>query len=71
MKRGGAAPNTDEWDEWLKLAEQNASEGNMRWNAVEVREAVVGVAESTPQRAADDAAQQHVPAYEIPPPDKR
>jgi hypothetical protein len=73
VKRGGAAPKTDEWDEWLKLAELNAAEGNRRWNAVEVREAVVGVAESTPQGAAEDgdAAEQHVPAYEVPPPDKR
>ena len=71
VKRGGAAPKTDEWDEWLKLAEQNASDGNKNWNAVEVREAVVGVAESTPQHAAEDAAEQHVPAYEVPPPEKR
>jgi hypothetical protein len=71
VKRGGAAPNTDEWDEWLKLAEQNATDGNNGWNAVEIREADVGVAESTPRRAAEDAAPQHVPAYEIPPPDKR
>jgi hypothetical protein len=71
VKRGGAAPNTDEWDEWLKLAEQNAADGNKGWNAVETRETVVGVAESTPQQAAEDAAPQHVPAYDIPPPDKR
>jgi hypothetical protein len=73
VKRGGAAPKTDEWDEWLKLAELNAADGNRKWNAVEVREAVVGVAESTPQSAAEDgdAAEQHVPAYEVPPPDKR
>jgi len=73
VKRGGAAPKTDEWDEWLKLAELNAVDSNRGWNAVEVREAVVGVAESTPQGAHDqgDAAEQHVPAYEVPPPDKR
>ena len=71
VKRGGAAPRTDEWDEWLKLAEQEASAGNRGWNSVEIREAVVGVAESTPQRGADDAAEQHVPAFEVPPPEKR
>jgi hypothetical protein len=71
VKRGGAAPKTDEWDEWLRLAEQEASNGNRAWNAVETRETVVGVAESTPQRSAEDAAEQHVPAYEVPPPDKR
>lgn len=73
VKRGGAAPKTDEWDEWLSLAELNAVEGNRGWNAVQVREAVVGVAESTPQGQDrhEDAAEQHVPAYEVPPPDKR
>jgi hypothetical protein len=73
VKRGGAAPKTDEWDEWLRLAEINAVAGNRAWNAVQVREAVVGVAESTPQGQDrhEDTAEQHVPAYEVPPPDKR
>jgi hypothetical protein len=72
VKRGGVAPNTEEWDRWLKEAEENALNGNRNWNAIQRREALVGQAELTPAEASlKDTAEQHLPAYEIPPPEKR
>lgn len=75
VKRGGAAPNTDEWDVWLKLAEENAVGNKRKWNAVEKRENVVGQTELAPDTpispVASDRAEQHVPAFEIPPPATR
>ncbi len=69
VTRGKAAPETTEWDEWLKLAEEAAVNGNMKWEAVKMREKVVGQAESPPQESIShvDTVKQHVPAYEIPP----
>lgn len=75
VNRGGVAPKTDKWDKWLKLAEENAINGNREWDAVKMREDIVGQAEAVaPQDAAiesKDNAEQHVPAFEVPPPEKR
>jgi hypothetical protein len=51
VKRGGVAPDTEEWDRWLKEAEENALNGNRNWNAIERREKLVGQAELTPAEA--------------------
>jgi hypothetical protein len=69
VTKGGAAPSTPQWDEWLKLAEMNAKNENRKWDAVGQREHIVGQVESIPQaRSADhDTAEQHVPAIEVPP----
>ncbi|BCR83160.1 uncharacterized protein ACHE_10562A [Aspergillus chevalieri] len=37
VKRGGAAPNTGFWEEWLKLAQENVDKGNFGWDAVGVK----------------------------------
>ncbi|EYE95583.1 uncharacterized protein EURHEDRAFT_411861 [Aspergillus ruber CBS 135680] len=37
VKRGGAAPNTGFWEEWLKLAQKNVDEKNFEWDAVGVK----------------------------------
>ncbi len=75
ITRGGVAPKTDQWDAWLREAEQNAINGNRGWNAVEMREAMVGQADSAPHpnpmQATKDLAEQHAPAIEIPPTEKR
>jgi len=61
VKKCGAAPDTPQWDQWLDLAELNATEGNRLWDAVGIREEIIG------QPTIDtDAAQQHAPAFEIP-----
>lgn len=50
----------------------NALNGNRNWNAIERREKLVGQAELTPAEASlKDTAEQHLPAYKIPPPEKR
>jgi len=69
VKRMGAAPATPKWEEWLKLAELNASRGNRKWNAVEKREEIVGESDSIPQAKAAahrDTAEEHAPAFEVP-----
>lgn len=74
VKRGGAAPETPQWDKWLKEAEKQALANNRAWQAVEMRERIVGEVESEPQaETADqgDTAEQHVPAQDIPPPDTK
>ncbi|KAF8866843.1 hypothetical protein BDZ45DRAFT_639245 [Acephala macrosclerotiorum] len=70
VKRSGAAPSTHEWNKWLELAEKKAQAGERTWNAVEMRESIVGQAESTP-KPGQDLAEQHVPALEIPGPENR
>lgn len=70
VTRGGVAPKTDEWDNWLKAAEENAIRGNRGWDAVRMMGVMVGQAE-TPHPDAQDLAPQHVPAVEVPPPEKR
>jgi len=69
VKRGGVAPRTPQWEEWLKLAEENAK-NNRDWNAVELREEIVGQMDTIPQaKSADhkDTAEQHAPVFVIPP----
>lgn len=76
IKRGGVAPSTEKWDRWLDVAEQNAAAGNRTWNAVEMREKIVGQAESHAQSLVagvhgKDTAEQHVPAIDVPLPETR
>ena len=69
VKKCGAAPDTPQWEQWLKLAESNAFEGNRLWDAVGNRENIVGQTDSISQAKAagyTDTAQQHAPAFEIP-----
>ncbi|OBT60490.1 hypothetical protein VE03_10080 [Pseudogymnoascus sp. 23342-1-I1] len=40
VRRSGAIPEGDSWDQWLKLAERNALDGNRGWDAVEARQAI-------------------------------
>ncbi|KAE8451534.1 hypothetical protein EG329_003607 [Mollisiaceae sp. DMI_Dod_QoI] len=70
VKKSGAAPSTPEWEKWLKLAEEKAVAGDRKWKAVEMRESIVGQAESTP-KPGEDLAAQHIPALEIPFPEAR
>ena len=51
VRRSGAAPQTDKWDEWLKLAEKKAIAEDHYWNAVEMREKIVGGGVEEPQKA--------------------
>lgn len=70
VKKIGAAPITPQWEEWLKLAELNAEADNRTWDAVSKREEIVGQSDSIPQaKVADqkDTAEQHAPAFEVPP----
>jgi hypothetical protein len=56
------------------LAEKNAIEGVRDWDAVALREQIVGQSDASQQaRRADveDTAVQHAPALEIPVPAKR
>lgn len=74
IKRSGAAPSTAKWDHWLEVAEENAAAGNRSWDAVLMREKIVGQAESAGQSTTGyekDTAEQHVPATEIPGPETR
>jgi hypothetical protein len=75
VNRGGVAPKTDKWDRWLKQAEENAVDNNRTWDAVKMREQIVGQAETVPPQDVDvdrkDNAEEHVPAIEVPPPEKR
>lgn len=70
LKRGGAVPMTSRWDEWLRLAETNASMGNRAWEAVSKREEIVGQTDSIPQAkeaatTSRDTAEEHAPAFEV------
>ncbi len=51
VKRSGAAPLTDKWDKWLELAEKKAIDGVLDWNAVEMREKIVGGGVEEPKKA--------------------
>lgn len=41
VRRSGAIPEGDAWDQWLRLAERNALDDNREWDAVEMRETLV------------------------------
>ena len=74
VRSGGAAPRTPQWEQWLDLAEKNAGDEIRNWDAVEMREQIVGQSDAAQQaRQADtkDTAEQHAPALEIPAPSKR
>ncbi|TVY28368.1 hypothetical protein LHYA1_G004475 [Lachnellula hyalina] len=40
VRKGGAAPNTPIWNEWLDLAEMNAQNGNRRWPFLEEKKRI-------------------------------
>ncbi|SZF00830.1 unnamed protein product [Blumeria hordei] len=67
VKRGGAAPKTSEWDEWLLLAEKNAVNGNRKWPAVQMRDNLVGHGSVAYFSSSGDGVQERAPAYEVPP----
>lgn len=72
VKRGGAAPNTDEWDQWLKEAEKNAIAGNREWDASKaLKDIINAVPKPDTEEVGLDVAEQHVPAYEVPAPSQR
>ena len=71
VKRSGAAPDTPQWDKWLKEAEDQASK-DRNWNAVRRRDELVGGATVAPdarEKRTDeiDPAEQHAPATDVPP----
>ena len=68
VSRGGAAPKTSKWDEWLREAEKNVE--NRGWNAVAKKDEIVGETDSIQQlKVGDirDTAEEHAPAVQIPP----
>lgn len=70
VKRSGAAPRTKRWDKWLKAAEENAVHGVRNWKAVEERERIIGEIDCTAltkEAPHEDSAEQHAPAFEVPP----
>jgi hypothetical protein len=78
VKKSGAAPRTDEWDEWLRLAGQKAKT-DRSWKAVTAKDSVVGQTEATPSSPAAAAnvngisvpGGQHAPLIEILPDTRR
>lgn len=38
VRKSGAIPDGDEWDQWLELAKRNALNNNRQWDAVKARE---------------------------------
>jgi hypothetical protein len=74
VRSGGAAPHTPQWEEWLTLAGENAINDVRDWDAVMMRDRIVGQSDAAQQaKEADvkDTAEQHAPAIEVPPPTKR
>ncbi|RDL39588.1 Uncharacterized protein BP5553_03928 [Venustampulla echinocandica] len=72
VKKSGAAPDTPQWDQWLRDAEANALANNRKWNAVQQREEVVGLLDNiTVPDSPIDTVLQHAPAIEVPPPAMR
>lgn len=55
VRKSGAAPETDEWDRWLKEAEKAAKSHNHQWRAVTAKDKMVGQTEATPQSPAAPA----------------
>lgn len=72
VKRGGVAPPTTEWEEWLKLAEENAEQGNVDWPAVLAKDQIFGRREHYGRvdrpTASTEGLNQKVPALEVPAP---
>ena len=68
VRRSGAAPETPEWTEWLKEAEEHASK-DRKWAAVRRRDEIVGGVKTAPTARTDDVdtAEQHAPATDVPP----
>lgn len=71
VKRSGAAPETTQWAQWLKEAEDQAQKQppNREWKAVKRREEIVGGVNTAPDARSDDidTAEQHAPAIDVPP----
>jgi len=74
VRKSGAAPATDEWDQWLRKAEAEIKAGNMQWEAVAAKDALVGQTEASTTSPVASATMngivvpggQHVPAVEVP-----
>lgn len=77
VKSGGAAPKTAEWDEWLRLAEQHAIQGDRAWPAVKMRDNILGKGTTAmnnittfsgyTQGYTTTATREQIPAFEVPP----
>lgn len=65
--RGGAAPRTPEWDEWVRLAGENARMGNLDWPAVRMRDRLVGNGAVQNSPLAEETSRRRPPAFEVPP----
>lgn len=42
VRKSGAIPDGDEWDQWLELAKRNALNGNREWDAVKMQKEILG-----------------------------
>lgn len=42
IKKSDAAPHTDEWDKWLKEAQEEIDENNLKWPAVQRKNEIIG-----------------------------
>lgn len=75
VRKSGAAPETQEWDEWLRAADVEIKANNMDWRAVSAKDRVVGQTEATATSPVASATlngilvpgAQHAPAVEVPP----
>jgi hypothetical protein len=78
VKKSGAAPQTDEWDAWLKVAGEMAKTDRM-WQAVTAKDRMVGQTEATPSSPAAPATMngiqvpggQQAPLIEVQPDSRR
>ena len=79
VKKSGAAPVTEEWDDWLKEAEVSIRMNHRQWRAVTAKDQTVGQTEATLSSPAASAMMnginmpggQHAPGIEIPPDTRR
>jgi hypothetical protein len=55
VKSSGAAPKTNEWDQWLIEAKKQADAGNNTWKAATEKDRIVGQTDPTPNHRAADA----------------
>ncbi|PQE08491.1 hypothetical protein CJF30_00005363 [Rutstroemia sp. NJR-2017a BBW] len=68
VRTSGAAPNTPQWQSWLDMAEKEAINENLTWDAVAQKDRLVGETDAASQAKAafKDTAIQHAPAIEVP-----
>ena len=78
VKKGKAAPRTERWERWLQKAEEMAVKGEVGWDAVRQMNLIVGQADEKMDEAIGvrvgrkmDDVEQHAPALEVPPQERR